>query len=595
MAAPQASAAPRTADGVPNTAPAPAPAAPAAARAPNAPAPAAAAPAAAPPAQADLPAAAAKPPAGAAAPAPPPPAPRAAQSITIPLAGDGVILPAERERLWAEICTLLPPELLESIRRAFRKQMHLVCDRLWAIECRILKTAILRRTVPGDYLPSLLSKAALDLPSCLRDTAEGKALLEQFKTIQVECAHKLTNILDAMLKTARERYLAQARFEALWLAALRAVDETLSGFSTCAAPDANAMEFAEDFFPPSDRRHGSVKRKYAPALIALALLLRVELHEYNARLEHAMHADIAKERKQIEDRNNLDIAAQRDKSASVADISANAAHAAAQEASRPLESRIHKVENDLQSIQGHLAQISAQLGQLVNGDRDRPGPPVNRSAPPAASPRTPTQGPHPRQNTRQGHQRAGQQVATNVDRSPRAASQGARPASPARPAAAPPAAPSAAARPALRNSAGTAPALPVRTTASPVTTRAQRARNGRPLHEPRPSPVYTSSSDDERDAWESPPRRHVRYVSDSDADSDRFTPRRDSRSPPRRRNQPGNAFAALADHDRHVTDDERVHDEGNRADTNAAQRPQSSRQSPRRAWRGGSGRGGSRR
>lgn len=536
--------------------------------------------------------------------APPAPTPRAAQSITIPLAEGGVILPAERDRVWAEICTLLPPDLLESIRRAFRKKMHLVVDKMWAVQSRILKTALLRRNTSDDYLPSLLPKgSAFDLPSCLRDTTDGKRFTEMFKAAQVKYAHEVTNTLSAMLKAAHDRYASEARFEALWRAALCAVDEKLAGFSACAERNADASTFSEDFFPETDRRHGSVKRRFAPALVALALLLRFELREYNERCEHALHAEIEKERKQTEERNNLDIAAQRDKSASVADISANAAHAAAQEAARPLESRIHKVENELQSIQGHLAQISAQLGQLVNGDRARAANTDARNALPTTSPRAPAQGPRPHQAARPRSNSSNHQVATNVARSPRAAAQGVRPASPARPAAAaaaaaaPPAAaaPSAPARPASRNSAGTAPALPVRTTASPVTTRAQRARNGRPLHEPRPSPVYTSSSDDdETDGWESPRRRHVRYA-DSDADSDHFTPRRNSRSPPRRRNQPGNAFAALADHDRRATDDERAHTEDNRADTNAAQRPPSSHSSLWRASRGGFGRGGSRR
>ena len=596
MAAQQASAAPRTADGVSNAAPAPAPAAPAVA---DAPAPAPAAPVAAPAVQAAPVAAAAAKPAAAGA-APPAPAPRAAQSITIPLADGGAILPAERDRVWAEICTLLPPDLLESIRRAFRKKMHLVVDKMWAIQSRILKTALLRRHTSDDYLPGLLPKGnAFDLPSCLRDTADGKRFTEMFKAAQVKYAHEVTNTLAAMLCAAHDRYTLEARFEALWRAALCAVDERLAGFSACADHDANAATFSEDFFPETDRRHGSVKRRFAPALIALALLLRIELREYNERCEHALHAEIDKERKQTEERHNLDIAAQRDKSASVADISANAAHAAAQEASRPLESRVHKVENELQSIQGHLAQISAQLGQLVNGDRARPANTDARNTPPAASPRAPAQGPRPHQAARTRSNSSDHQVATNVARSPRAAPRPASPARPARPAAAAPAAPpaaapSAAARPAPRHAAGTTPALPARTTALPVTTRAQRARNGRPLHEPRRAPVYTSSSDDEADAWESPRRRHVRYA-DSDADSDHFTPRRYSRSPPRRRNQPGNAFAALADHDRHATGDERAHAEDNRADTNAAQRPPSSQPSLWRASRGGFGRGGSRR
>lgn len=543
----------------------------------------------------------------------PQPAPRPVRVLSIPLAGDGVIPRDERERLWNEMCALVPSQLLEDIRRNFRNKMRDALDKLYNVRRRLLKIADGRNATPGNYLPAVFPKTSgFDLPSCLNNTEEGKAFLEQLNALQTRYSRDVSDWLSTMLKAAHSQYERTASFALIWEEALKAADKDLVAFRCCASETPpTPAEFPEDFLSAADPRRTLVRARYAPALLALAVLLRTEHTEADHNAEHHLRTLLEQERKKREDRQALDIAAQQDKARSVAEISAQAANAAAQEASRPIESRVHKMENDLHSIAGQLEQLVANFATFASGGiSDRP---ADRSAaaprptrPPPAAARTPAS---PRAPAARSPSR-GQRPPPARAPAARSPSQGQRP---------PPAA--ASATPASRGVGshtsadprrsspprvqGHRPASPRYSKAaanrreappgpSPVTTRSQRARNGRPLHAPRDDSPDRDAYSDPDDFWETPHPRHVRYA-DADADDEFFTPRRDSRDSSPRQRHSGNAYAALANPAPHATANERAAAEDSRANTSTTQRPRNSRQSPQRFSRGGSARGASRR
>lgn len=517
-------------------------------------------------------------------------------TLSIPLDGDGVIPHDERDRLWKDLATLVPLQLLEEVRRNVRNKLHDALDKLYATRRRLIKIAELRKATPGNYLPAVLPKGNLILPSCLNNTDAGKAFLDEVKKNEIDFAFRHTNTLMQMLTQAERIYAEQATFPLIWERALHTVDKDLAPFRCCAnTPPPTPAQFPEDFFPAGDPRHNRVRSHYAPALIGLAMLLRCEARERDTAAEHRLLAELESDRKRREERQALDIAAQQDKARSVTEISVQAANAAAQEASRPLESRVHKMENELHQIASSLEKLAANFATLSSGaisdraDRVAPAAAPTRT-PPAAAARAPAS---PRGAT--GHslaraqqrspargQRAPQVAAVPNDRLPNAphgrnapptGAQGHRLAPPNR-----------------SDNVGNRPRSPPGGP-SPVTTRGQRARNGRPLHTPAPNSPEHSDADD---FWESPSRRRRVHYDDPASGDDFFTPRRDNqrRDSPRRA---GNAFAALANHAPRDTASERAHDEASRANTSDTQRLRNSQTSPRRSSRGGSARGASRR
>lgn len=519
------------------------------------------------------------------------PAPRPTREFTIKLVEE-VLTNEEYQRVWSIISQLTSPGLLQEIRRTFRFKSRDVAKQYFAVERRLRKIAHIRKNTPGDLLPAFLPPAQKrdDTPAILRVGDRCKQFDELSKKLAVDYAHAETNNLVSKLETAKDVLTTECDFDKLWRLTLCAIDAKFVAFAECCKNGAQAAQFPEDVFPNGDPRNGQVRKRFAPALIALATLLRADYDAYLSESHQALARRMDKWYKRKEDRAALDIAAARDKAASVAEISAQAASAAAQEASRPLESRIQNLENTIGSLRERLERALSAL----EGLSDRPdAAPAVRTQPAAPQPRSPARQQAVQQANRNGARPSAPGTPSTSRnqgaRSPRAAPAGARPSQ----GAAPQSPRAANARPAPQRDAGKPAAQPARTPASPVTTRAQRARNGRPLHEPLVNRTYASSDvedDGEDERWESPRRRHVQYA---DSDTERFTPRRRDTSPGRQRS--GNAFAALADLDHHETGRERARDEGNRADTTAARRPRNSRQSLRRASRGGSVRGGSRR
>lgn len=491
--------------------------------------------------------------AAAAAPAPPIPdepiplrLPDGPSSVTIEFP-QGVVSKEQFDSIKGNAEILLGKDLTLDIVKAFNNARRRPLSHKLKTTSRLetLRYILSDRQGEDKYLPSFYRKAPFEIAPILKDTDVGKEIKMKLDELQTSYALKSTVLLCDAISQADEAYSHQLEFGRIWREALKAVD--LVELEAAASPEEQIRNALGPQSLPRGHPLAGVAKRIVSGLHALSFLLRAEHVELIQQKIAAQRHKIAKERKAKEDRARLDIEAAGNKVASVAQISAQAAAAAAQEANRPLESKIDRLE----CMMLQFVNLLEANGITV--------PPAAAAA--AAANNTPQRSPANSSGAKPGAKRAAARKPAAGTTVP-----------PSKPAAAPPAKPTAkpTAKPSAKPAAATRPAAAANTLNSPLATRGQRKRDGRP------APPRALSFDEPDTAKNNGRGRQQRNDRNQRSDN--------------QGNSSGNVFSLLADHD--LTDPDLESDPDEDDPDGRWEKPTRKR---RVGWRGGSRRGASQR